>query len=411
MYQLTEELKAKVKAIFDQEIDPEYVRLARIIEPKLGDNPRYLPAILAYAITKRQLEIIFALPDTDRDPELKDWEVSDSFAEKLHMPKEQVEEEMRELYVKGHVYTKQNTLNLATPSSFWIDVQHRNALSKHPYGDEYYYALSLYADIEKGPIVEENIRRRLAQNRLPIAHVVPRYDSVKDNPDLMPVENVKEILESRERIVILPCSCRQRFPGIESVVKGGGETVCLLFNESAEKILKRGIGQEVTAEEAFGMIDEAGKKWPFIHVSNYADNLDDVGNVMCQCNKETCIVLRRPMVTGSGYPVWEHYGKSRYRAEINSDLCIDCGICAKKRCMFDAIKVQYNIDYGTERHTVNADLCMGCGCCVESCPKDAITMYAADPPEILTKGRQDALQNIAVKEVDPEDHAVVYNEY
>jgi hypothetical protein len=180
MYQMTEELKAKVAAIFDQEIDPDYVKLAKIIEPKLGDNPRYLPAILVYAITRTQLEIIFALPDTDRDPGLKDWEVSDSFAKKMQMPKEQIDEEVRELYLKGHVYTKQNTLNLAAPSSFWIYVQHRNKLSRHPYGDEYYYALSLYAA-----------------------------------------------------------------------------------------------------------------------------NLDDVGNVMCQCNKDTCIELRRPMHVGSSYPVWD----------------------------------------------------------------------------------------------------------
>jgi hypothetical protein len=38
-------------------------------------------------------------------------------------------------------------------------------------------------------------------------------------------------------------------------------------------------------------------------------------------------------------------------------------------------------------------------------------MYAADPPEILIKGREDALASIEGQAADSEDHAVVYNEY
>lgn len=67
--------------------------------------------------------------------------------------------------------------------------------------------------------------------------------------------------------------------------------------------------------------------------------------------------------------------------------------------------------YGKERYMVSENLCMGCCCCVETCPKDAIKMYAADPPEILKKGREDALASIEGQAADFDDHAIVYNEY
>ena len=56
------------------------------------------------------------------------------------------------------------------------------------------------------------------------------------------------------------------------------------------------------------------------------------------------------------------------KANINKDLCINCGLC-EENCNFNAIKKdkdnQYFIDYYS---------CEGCGLCERLCPNNAITM-------------------------------------
>ncbi|MCF7803148.1 MAG: ATP-binding protein [Candidatus Marinimicrobia bacterium] len=51
-------------------------------------------------------------------------------------------------------------------------------------------------------------------------------------------------------------------------------------------------------------------------------------------------------------------------AEIDSDLCIECGICRDK-CRYDAILPGY---------TVDPYLCEGCSLCMHLCPVDAVEM-------------------------------------
>src|SRR5690554_944845 len=55
-------------------------------------------------------------------------------------------------------------------------------------------------------------------------------------------------------------------------------------------------------------------------------------------------------------------------AEIDKDLCIDCGIC-KDHCRFDAISDK-------DGYRVNPYACEGCGLCAYLCPAKAIRMEA-----------------------------------
>ena len=63
------------------------------------------------------------------------------------------------------------------------------------------------------------------------------------------------------------------------------------------------------------------------------------------------------------------------KAEINLDLCIDCGLC-KTHCRFDAI----NKDI--KGYHVNYFSCEGCSVCAKICPTNAITMKPAVAGEL-----------------------------
>jgi heterodisulfide reductase subunit A-like polyferredoxin len=58
---------------------------------------------------------------------------------------------------------------------------------------------------------------------------------------------------------------------------------------------------------------------------------------------------------------------SGYVAQVDADLCADCGSCADV-CQFAAIAV----DDGLAR--IDSAACMGCGVCVAHCPQEAISL-------------------------------------
>ena len=69
----------------------------------------------------------------------------------------------------------------------------------------------------------------------------------------------------------------------------------------------------------------------------------------------------------------DYYGLPK--AEINSELCIQCDQC-RQNCRFNAISIG-------EKYEVNPFACEGCGVCAYVCPVEAITMIPAVAGELM----------------------------
>ena len=215
--------------------------------------------------------------------------------------------------------------------------------------------------------------------------ILPRYDSVKDFPELLPIENYKTVLQSCELLTIIECPCRFRHPETEK-----NPFVCVEANDAAKLLIDMGFSRQYSWKEVFDIVQKAGKKEPFVHTARNNDMMDETNtritsysNVLCNCNVTACGVLSNMHNYGSTQKPWDYYTKSRFRAQIDLDKCIDCGLCEKSRCMFGAIQTKYYVDKGVHGRCVNETQCMGCGCCVETCPTGALTMKLVDPPESL----------------------------
>lgn len=375
--EIKNEYEKEIKEILDKEIDPIFLEIAQKIAPKITAQ-KYLPWLLAHKMDVKGAIVLNSLPDNDWFPDLGEFHISDSFVEKIGMTKSYIEEQLEERYYSGDIMWDDEKGPIITYSrGLWIDIQHNEDWIKKN-GTAYYKIIGIMIDQEFTPLMEADTEERIKIGKTGMCRIIPQYNSVKDCPELLPAENYKEILKSRKVIAQLSCACRIRFPEA-----GQDEKVCLCADKAAEWAIKLGMGKQVTWEYAFDYLQKSVLKQPFIHMNKHSDQLKDIGDILCNCEVTTCAVMRNTMVNGGEHKVWDYYAKSRYRAVIDAEKCIDCGICKNKRCMFDAIIVTYNKEFGKEKHFVNEPICMGCGCCVETCPKDAITMVLVDPPEVL----------------------------
>jgi NAD-dependent dihydropyrimidine dehydrogenase PreA subunit len=124
-------------------------------------------------------------------------------------------------------------------------------------------------------------------------------------------------------------------------------------------------GRIITKEQAYEVLrksEEAG----LVHMTS---NVESGHWFICNCCG-CCCGLLRAINMGLTNVV-----NSYYYAEIDSDSCEVCGICADERCQVNAI------EKGEETYHIIRDRCIGCGLCVTTCPAEAIRLVGKEEKE------------------------------
>jgi len=213
------------------------------------------------------------------------------------------------------------------------------------------------------------------------SRVIPVQEEIKNNYNILPYEDVTQIIREHRNFAIATCYCRHQAELLGHSC-GKPKNVCLNFGPFGRYLVERGFGKRATADDMYRALDES-EEAGLVHV---CDNIKERVNFICNCCGCCCVFLRgitQLHISGAVKP-------SRYQARIDKQTCSICRNCIDV-CPVKAL----NLD--NEGISQNAYICVGCGLCKRVCPTNSILMILRephmDPPNTLKE-----LQSIIMNE-------------
>jgi electron transport complex protein RnfB len=206
--------------------------------------------------------------------------------------------------------------------------------------------------------LQEGFQKNLTQLKPSILRTIPIHRSVAVTHPVATYEDSREIIKKQKLIAVANCICRVQ-QGLIGHSCDKPLEVCFSFGSAARYYMERGMGREVTTEEALAILnrcEEAGL------VSQPANVINPGG--MCNCCGDCCPLLRM----AKKYPRPVELVLSNYYAVVDAEACTGCETCLE-RCQMEAISI------GEEDVAkINLDRCVGCGLCITTCPAEALRL-------------------------------------
>lgn len=175
---------------------------------------------------------------------------------------------------------------------------------------------------------------------------------------IVPVEDVEDILDRVSSVVRLPCICRKINSGVNRRhCYAVGLDLTHIFKDQPDFADFDRISPRQAAEE-IRLLDEKGQThsvWTF--------ETPYIGAI-CNCERD-CMAYRVQHEFGLARVMW----KAEYVAEIDQEVCTGCREC-RKMCHFGAV----DYDRRLLKCRIAAERCYGCGVCRVGCPAGAITL-------------------------------------
>ena len=332
-------------------MDAQYQELAQRIG--LGQSER-IPKLFAMLADPDEAELLLALPGD-----------ASSLAEKLGRPKEDVEQQLETLFIKGVIFPSFKT----DPPSYRLGrdiIQFHDATILWPDAPQEFLDLwQEWTDIE-WPSLAKAASELLPR---PGMRVIPVGVTVRSDSQVLAFEDVKGIIENAEKLAATKCTCRLVAHKCDRTLEA-----CIQVNNAASYAISRGTGRPLTKLEALEIVRKAEEEG-LIHTTF---NQRSVDHIICNCCGCCCQFL--PILIKQGISI---VAPSRFKAEVNPDLCNSCEACLE-RCYFGAIEmVPREGDEEELIAQVNAETCLGCGLCKVTCPTEAISISEVRPSDFV----------------------------
>lgn len=210
----------------------------------------------------------------------------------------------------------------------------------------------------------------------PQGRIVPAYRAIPDGAEVLPYEDMREIIKSARSIAVTHCTCRRRKEAVGDKCDASHSMVDIQFNLSAEYLISRNAGRRISADEALALIDEFEDKG-LLHTCENSTRMRPRWG-MCNCCTDCCMIYQP--LNRFGVAVTKCVAQSRYEARVAQDLCDGCQNCLDW-CRFDAIEMTQPDGSKKYKAYVDPEICMGCGICVLKCEQQALSLHLVRPPE------------------------------
>jgi len=349
---------AKVQQMLKRKVDPVYKELS----VKIGEaDSQIMPYVLEKLANLEQAKIINELPASPEE-----------IAKKLNLDKETVDKHIQELFEKGLLFPGRTGWHLTRS---WGSLHDSAGAANPKYDNDEFFDLAYAKSEERNAISFKEVAEGKVPALRQIMRVVPRWKSIKDIPDVLPCEDIRQIFRAAEPIALVHCACKKIDRNRECQDSILAET-CITCGRPAQYNLNRGAGRKLSYEEVMELVDSLDK-YQLVHLTG---NTNAMPPLICNCHNCCCGVFHRNTQSRKQLNQYA-LAKSRFIAEVDVEKCRGCRICVDKRCPVGAIEMKYYPEFGEERAYIDPDECIGCGLCVITCPAEARKMKIVRPPE------------------------------
>lgn len=198
---------------------------------------------------------------------------------------------------------------------------------------------------------------------------IPMNASVKEEKSVMPFDDVVKIVNSKERIGVMPCPCDKHMQALDRKC-GRPSEVCIGFDFYAEYCIEGlGVGRWIDREEALEILEKADEAGLVHQIGGNSESTE----CLCNCCPDCCGSLR--LINQMPEP--SRVSGSNFYAQLSKEDCTDCEACIE-RCPMNALTMT---DDGLSLESIR---CIGCGLCSTGCPVEAITLVRKDPDKMRT---------------------------
>jgi ferredoxin len=200
-----------------------------------------------------------------------------------------------------------------------------------------------------------------------VGEAVPNQEEV-----ILPSQVVKHYIDQANKLWIMDkCICRESDGCQDYPIDLG----CLFLGDAVQGI-NPGLGHMVSREEAHAHINRAAEAG-LVHVIG-RNRLDTIWlgigpseKLMTICSCCPCCCLYKILPHLSTQISSKYNRMPGVEVEVNSALCIGCGVCGENICFVDAIHIENG-------KAVISSECRACGRCAEICPQKAIRLVFQD---------------------------------
>ena len=321
-----------------------YKRLAKVLD----SLPNGFPAT-EFGLELKILQKIFAPEEAELFCDLKlKLEPVETIAERTGRSPEELEEKLTSMWKRGEI--------------FGVDIGGTKLFKMVPWILGVYEYQLPRMDRELAELCEEYhqyFAQQFFGTKPHYMQVVPVEEEISAQQEPLTYIQASRIIEKGQSFAVAECVCKKEKDLLDQGCEKPRE-VCLGI-APMEGIMEQFThwGTPISKQRAYEILKEA-EDAGLVHLTL---NSQQEHFFICNCCGCCCGVLRAINELGIHDSV-----NTYYYAQIDPDLCTQCGICKDERCQVFAI------EEGEDTYTVDAKRCIGCGLCISTCPAGAISL-------------------------------------